>query len=357
MVDAETLARIDQWWRAANYLSVGQIYLLDNPLLREPLTRDDVKPRLLGHWGTTPGLNFLYAHLNRVIARARAVDDLRHRPGPRRPRPRRQRLPRRHVLRGLLGHHRGHRGPAPAVPAVLLPRRHPEPRRAGDARVHPRGRRARLRAEPRLRRRVRQPRPAGRDRRRRRRGGDRPAGDQLALQQVRQPRERRRRPADPAPQRVQDRQPDGARADQRRRAASPHGRLRAQAAHVRRRVRRRVARRHPPPVRRRCWTRCSTRSRRSRPCRRRRRAAPAVADDRLPHPQGLDRARTTSTARRPPARGARTRCRWPTRGTPPSTSTCCGSGCESYRADELFDESGRAARRHPRARAPTGTCG
>ncbi|ASR55196.1 phosphoketolase family protein [Cellulomonas sp. CW35] len=67
-VSEETLGRIDKWWRAANYLSVGQIYLLDNPLLREPLTRDHVKPRLLGHWGTTPGLNFLYAHLNRAIA-------------------------------------------------------------------------------------------------------------------------------------------------------------------------------------------------------------------------------------------------------------------------------------------------
>lgn len=67
-VSDETLRRIDAWWRAANYLSVGQIYLLANPLLREPLTREHVKPRLLGHWGTTPGLNFLYAHLNRVIA-------------------------------------------------------------------------------------------------------------------------------------------------------------------------------------------------------------------------------------------------------------------------------------------------
>ncbi|MFF2370871.1 phosphoketolase [Agromyces sp. NPDC058110] len=63
----ETLQRLDTWWRAANFLSIGQIYLLDNPLLRRPLTRDDVKPRLLGHWGTTPGLNFVYAHLNRVI--------------------------------------------------------------------------------------------------------------------------------------------------------------------------------------------------------------------------------------------------------------------------------------------------
>ncbi|WP_441720352.1 MULTISPECIES: phosphoketolase family protein [unclassified Inquilinus] len=69
----EELGRIDQYWRAANYLSVGQIYLLDNPLLRQPLTVEQVKPRLLGHWGTTPGLNFVYAHLNRLI-RARDLD-------------------------------------------------------------------------------------------------------------------------------------------------------------------------------------------------------------------------------------------------------------------------------------------
>jgi len=66
-LSAEELRRIDAWWRAANYLSVGQIYLLDNPLLREPLTLEHIKPRLLGHWGTTPGLNFVYAHLNRAI--------------------------------------------------------------------------------------------------------------------------------------------------------------------------------------------------------------------------------------------------------------------------------------------------
>jgi xylulose-5-phosphate/fructose-6-phosphate phosphoketolase len=64
---AEEARLIDAWWRAANYLSVGQIYLLDNPLLDEPLERAHIKPRLLGHWGTTPGLNFIYAHLNRVI--------------------------------------------------------------------------------------------------------------------------------------------------------------------------------------------------------------------------------------------------------------------------------------------------
>ena len=63
----EQLGKINAYWRAANYLSVGQIYLLDNPLLQKPLTLEQVKPRLLGHWGTTPGLNFIYVHLNRII--------------------------------------------------------------------------------------------------------------------------------------------------------------------------------------------------------------------------------------------------------------------------------------------------
>ena len=73
-VSENRLAEIDAYWRAANYLSVGQIYLLDNPLLAEPLAPEHIKPRLLGHWGTTPGLNFVYAHLNRIIgARGRSV--------------------------------------------------------------------------------------------------------------------------------------------------------------------------------------------------------------------------------------------------------------------------------------------
>ncbi|MDP4274380.1 MAG: phosphoketolase family protein [Bacteroidota bacterium] len=66
-LSADEVKKINAYWRAANYLSVGQIYLYDNPLLREPLKIEHVKPRLLGHWGTTPGLNFIYAHLNRVI--------------------------------------------------------------------------------------------------------------------------------------------------------------------------------------------------------------------------------------------------------------------------------------------------
>ncbi|EHJ96359.1 phosphoketolase family protein [Agrobacterium tumefaciens] len=66
-ITSQELALVDRYWRAANYLSIGQIYLLDNPLLREPLRAEHIKPRLLGHWGTTPGLNFIYTHLNRVI--------------------------------------------------------------------------------------------------------------------------------------------------------------------------------------------------------------------------------------------------------------------------------------------------
>src|SRR5580698_6254342 len=71
-LSADDLRKMDAYWRASNYLSVGQIYLLDNPLLKEPLKREHIKPRLLGHWGTSPGLNMLYVHLNRVIKR----DDL-----------------------------------------------------------------------------------------------------------------------------------------------------------------------------------------------------------------------------------------------------------------------------------------
>jgi xylulose-5-phosphate/fructose-6-phosphate phosphoketolase len=93
----ENLALLDEYWRAANYLSVGQIYLVDNPLLTELLRPEHIKPRLLGHWGTTPGLNLIYAHLNRVI-KARDLDAI-YVIGP------------------------GHGGrTASAVPPVLLPR-------------------------------------------------------------------------------------------------------------------------------------------------------------------------------------------------------------------------------------------
>ena len=226
----EELALLDAWWRAANYVSVGQIYLLDNPLLQRPLEREDIKPRLLGHWGTTPGLNLLWTHLNRLI-RERDVNAI--------------------FLAGP-----GHGGPAAVanawlegtysevypnigpdgvgmqrpVPAVLLPRRDPQPRRAGDARLDPRGRRARLRALARLRRGDGQPRPGRRSRRGGRRVRDRTAGRVVAREQVRRPGPRRRRAADPAPQRLQDRQPDGARPDPARGAREPAARLRPRGA-------------------------------------------------------------------------------------------------------------------------------
>ena len=83
MIDDE-LRALDAYWRASNYLAVGQIYLLDNPLLRRQLAVEDVKPRLVGHFGTAPGLNLVYVHMNRAI-RERDLDAiLRHGPGPRR---------------------------------------------------------------------------------------------------------------------------------------------------------------------------------------------------------------------------------------------------------------------------------
>jgi len=63
----ELLQKMDAWWRAANYLNIGQIYLMANPLVKEPLKAEHIKPRLLGHWGTSPGLNLIYVHLNRLI--------------------------------------------------------------------------------------------------------------------------------------------------------------------------------------------------------------------------------------------------------------------------------------------------
>ena len=143
-MDSEELRLIDAYWRAANYLSVGQIYLQANPLLREPLRLEHVKRRLLGHWGTTPGLNLLYVHMNRAI-RQRDLDAI-YVTGPGHGGPG---LVANAYLegtysRGLRPHRRGRGGDAATVPPVLLPRRDPIARRAGDARVDPRGGRTRL---------------------------------------------------------------------------------------------------------------------------------------------------------------------------------------------------------------------
>ena len=180
-------ALMDAYWRAANYLSVGQIYLYDNPLLKKPLAKEHIKPRLLGHWGTTPGLNFIYVAPQPRDQAARPGHDLHHRPRAWRARPGRQCLSRGHLQRGLSEHLPGRGGHEAPLHPVLVPRRHSQPRRAGDARLDPRGRRARLRRLARLRRRLRQPRSDRRLRGRRRRGRDRAAGDELAFQQVPEP--------------------------------------------------------------------------------------------------------------------------------------------------------------------------
>ena len=205
------LARLDAYWRAANYLSVGQIYLMDNPLLREPLRPEHVKPRLLGHWGTTPGLNLLYAHLNRIIA-ARGRDvHLHHRPRPRRSRPGGQRLAGGHATarctRRSARTRRAWAGcsassPSPAeCPATSRRRRPARSTRAASWATRLAHAYGAAFDNPDLVVGVRD---------RRRRGRDRAAGRRLALQQVPRPGRRRRGAADPAPQRVQDRQPDRA---------------------------------------------------------------------------------------------------------------------------------------------------
>ena len=100
-LDDREVHLLDTAWRAANYLTVGQIYLQDNPLLREPLTVEHVKPRLLGHWGTSTGLSLLYTHLNRVIRRTGRSVLFMTGPGPRRARARGERVARGHLQRDL----------------------------------------------------------------------------------------------------------------------------------------------------------------------------------------------------------------------------------------------------------------
>ena len=69
MTGKQEVTLLDQWWRASNYLAAGQLYLLDNPLLETPLTREQIKRKIVGHWGTVPGQNFIYTHLNRLICK------------------------------------------------------------------------------------------------------------------------------------------------------------------------------------------------------------------------------------------------------------------------------------------------
>ena len=235
-LSADELRKTDAYWRACNYLSLGMIYLQDNPLLKEPLKPEHIKNRLLGHWGASPGLAFAYIHLNRLIKKYDL--DMIFLAGP------------GHGAPGVLGpvylegtyseiypdKSEDTDGPAGVLQAVLLSRRHRQSLHSRNARLDPRRRRTRLRAVARLRRRLRQPRPDRRGGGRRRRIGNRPAGDFLAHQQVPEPDSRRRGPADPSPQRLQDQQPDAAGAHQPRGSGEPVPRLRLDAV-LRRRLR------------------------------------------------------------------------------------------------------------------------
>ena len=133
----ELLRKMHAYWRAANYLSVGQIYLQDNPLLETPLKLEHIKPRLLGHWGTTPGLNFLYVHLNRLIKEHDL--NMMYVIGPGHGGPG---LVAQTYLEGsYTEHYPGDRAQpertASAVSPILLALWHPQPRRAGNAGLDP----------------------------------------------------------------------------------------------------------------------------------------------------------------------------------------------------------------------------
>ena len=175
-LSSEELRKINAYWRAANYLSVGQIYLFANPLLREPLKLEHIKPRLLGHWGTTPGLNFIYVHFNRLIKKDDLERHLHRRPGTRRAGSRCQHLSRRHLQRDLPPHPAERRGHAEIVQAVFLSGRNSQPRCAGNSGFDSRRRRTWVLDCSCVRRGIRQSRSAGLLRGGRRRSRNRSAG-------------------------------------------------------------------------------------------------------------------------------------------------------------------------------------
>ncbi len=208
--DDADLAGLDAWWRAANYLTIGQIYLQANPLLREPLDPAHIKPRLLGHWGTSPGLSFIYAHVSRLIRHTGQQAIYLAGPGHGGPALVAAGYLEGAYSRDLPGGDPGRGRHAAPVPAVLQPGRHSQPRLGDHARLDPRGRRARLRSRARVRRGDGQSGPAGDRGGRGRRGRDRSAGGLVEGHLVPQPGARRRGAADPAPQRRQDLRADGA---------------------------------------------------------------------------------------------------------------------------------------------------
>ena len=229
LLSPELLHKMDAYWRAANYLSVGQIYLYDNPLLKEPLKLSHVKPLVVGHWGTTPGQNFIYVHLNRVIKKYDL--DMFYIAGPGHGGPALvgnvylegtwseiypnvtqdeaglKKLFKQFSFPGGISSH-----VAPTTPGSIH-----EGGELGYSLSHAFGAAF---DNPDLDRRLR---------RRRRRGGNRPAGDRVAVEQAAQPDHRRRRAADPAPQRLQDQQPDRPGPDRARGAGAVLPRLRLDA--------------------------------------------------------------------------------------------------------------------------------
>ena len=335
----EELEKVDAYWRAANYLTVGQIYLLANPLLREPLRPEHIKPRLLGHWGTSPGLSLVYAHLNRIIQQREPRRHLPRRARARRPGGPRQRVPRRDLLgdlprrdRGRARHARLFRqfstpGGVPSHVGPSTPGSIHEGGELGYVLTHAFGA---VFDNPESRR--------GRGRRRRR-GRDRAARRLVEGDPLPQRRARRRGAADPAPERIQDLRADRARSRERRVVAQL-----ARGARLRRALRRggRATRRAPGARggARRLLRRASARSRRRRaPSGGPRHAA--LAGDRPADAEGVDRARRRSTACRSRGRSARTRCRSPRVRDGPRAARDARSVDASYEPERLFDASGR----------------
>ncbi len=272
---------------ASRELPVGGTDLPDGqpPLARAVASRAHQAPaaRTLGHH---PGTELRLRPPQPRDHRPRPRDDVCDGSRARRARTGRRGLARGHLQRGLSGHLPGCGRHGAAVHPVLVPRGDSQPRRPRDTRIHPRGRGARVRPVARLRGRFRQPGPHRRCRGGRRRGRDRAPRHQLALHEVRRPAPGRRRAADPAPERVQDRQPDRPRPHRPRRARAPAPRLRPRSG-VRRGLRPRA---HAPGVRGGPGPlpRCDPRDPAPRTPRRCLRAT-ALADDRAAFSQGLDR--------------------------------------------------------------------
>ena len=183
----DELRKTDAYWRACNYLSLGMIYLQDNPLLKEPLRPEHIKNRLLGHWGSSPGLVVHLCPPESVDQEIRSRHDLPGRSRTRRARRAGSGLSGGDILRGLSGQERGRRRAARVLQAVFVSGRDRQSLHAGDAGIDPRRRRAGLCAVARLRRGVRQSR-SDRGRCGRRWGvGDRAAGHIVAHQQISEP--------------------------------------------------------------------------------------------------------------------------------------------------------------------------